>query len=162
MTEDQTNRRRPTKPVVSNEAEGTITISMNWSKWIAIIAVLGSGGGLGWLGLSTASQQADMLDRWTGTEHASYVKDQLLVDSKQDAVTREVLQLAEATSAEVEKREQAVYAIPLIQQDIEHIKENFEEQKRVDINQSKEIEKQGEQLNKIRTGVELILQKIEE
>ena len=137
-------------------------MSMNWSKWIAIILVLGGGSGVGWLGLSSANQQVSMTDRWTGTEHADYAKDQLIIQNKHEERTKDAIQLAEANEEEIERHSEYIAQVPLIQKDIEHIKDNFEQQKSVDINQSKLIQEQGEKLNKIDTGVQLILQKIEE
>ena len=137
-------------------------MSMNWSKWIAILAILGGSGGLSWIGLSTANQSADMADRWTGTEHADYAKDQRLIQHEHEERTSDAIQLAEANEEEIERHSEYIAQVPLIQQDIEHIKDNFEQQKSVDINQSKLIQEQGEKLNKIDTGVQLILQKIEE
>ena len=65
------------KPFEADLEEGTITISMDWYKWLAIILVLGSGSGLSYLGFASAKVT-------------------------QDAMTKsEVIALAEATAEEL-------------------------------------------------------------
>ena len=130
-------------------------------KWAAILTVIGGSGSIGFMGISAANKSIDMTDRWTGSEHTIFAAEQKLVDVKQDEKTKDVLQIAEATALEIAKNEEAVEQIPLIKKDIEHIKENFEQQKQVDINQSKILEGHSEQLNSIRTGQATIIQKLE-
>jgi hypothetical protein len=127
------------------------------TNWAAIVLVLGSGGGMSYMGLKTG----EVPDRFTGAEARVHFAEQKTTDESQDHEIYNVLMIAEATAEEVEKREVAVLAVPLIQKDIESIKESLEEQQQTDVELTEAVEDIQGTVNQINTGQLLIIQKLE-